>query len=111
MGKSEIQKEWDKIKETNLIRVKTIQKKHVDQIQLLPDDEYSHSEHVVIGWYTTESFDYVLIKSVKTGHLYRLAIWKYVLLHCKVTGHEVKNDMEYVPLEIMVRRTFDQLFF
>jgi hypothetical protein len=111
MEKSEIQKEWDKIKETNLIRVKTIQKKHVDQLQLLPDDEYSHKEHVVIGWYTTESFDYVILKSVQTGHLYRLAIWKYVVIHCENTGYEVKNDMEYGPLEKMVRRTFDQLFF
>jgi hypothetical protein len=111
MEKGEMQVEWDKIKETNLIRVKTIQKKHVDQLQMLPTNEYSHKEHVVVGWYTSESFDHVILKSLQTGHLYRLPIWKYVVTHCKNTNYKIIEETEYGPIEKMVRRTYDQLFF
>jgi len=110
MEKSEIQDEWDKIKESSPIKVKTLQKKFLDQLRVLKADEYSHKCHVVIGWYYMESFDYVLIKDVTSSNIYKMAIWSYSVAHCENTGAPYSTTEEQVAMDKMVRSTFDQIF-
>jgi hypothetical protein len=110
MEKSEIQTEWDKIKESNLIKVKTLQKKYLDQLRMLKSDEYSNKRHVVIGWYYMESFDYVLIKDVTSSDIYKMAIWSYSVAHCESTGAPYSTTEEQVAMDKMIRTTFDQIF-
>jgi hypothetical protein len=111
MEKSKMQVEWDKIKESNLIKVKTLQKKYFNQLRVLHSDDYRHNEHVVIGWLNSESFDYVIIKSVTTSHLFKMPIWAYVLGHTMSAGDkkQLSND-EQLAAEKLVRITFDQIF-
>jgi hypothetical protein len=112
MEKSQLQVEWDKIKESNLIRVKTIQKKYLDQIRTLHSDDYRHNAHVVIGWYSQESFDYVLLKEIHSGGMFKMPIWAYCQGHMTSSKHDYRNmtNEEVVAMEKSVRETFDQIF-
>ena len=114
MEKSEIQTEWDKIKTSNLIKIKTIQKKHLEQLRTLKPNEYKHNCHVILGWYHQESFDHVLVRDITSGGIYKMALWAYAYASAKAGAEDKYNyattTEEQASLENMVRGTFDQIF-
>jgi hypothetical protein len=112
MEKSDLQVEWDKIKESNLLKITTIQKKHYEQIRVLSQGSYDHKKHVVFGWVYLESFDYVLLQDVVSKGIFKMPLYRYVRDHYRSTGKDINSLTmeEQGSLESMVRNTFDQIF-
>ena len=112
MEKTKLQEEWDKIKESNLIKIKTIQKKYIKQLLILKHEDFRHTKHIVVGWYLEDSFDNVIIKDVTTSRIFRMPIWAYVEGVIRDTEYKFQGDEmnERASMEKMVRETFDQIF-
>ena len=105
--KSELQGQYDKIFPKPLVQITVLKRGHLEQIRVMEMGSYDHTKHVIIGRFSSETFNHVILKDVTGRNVYRMMIFYYFKAHYAATGAGASSPQD---AEQLIIQSFDQIF-